>query len=133
MKGRDMGKVNPHDPATAPTVKLLLTLAKERQCGDDMKAAVLHELHHEPIQGRCSALIDYLKLCEMTPEAEATRNKDAVTKPGYYRHDGVLYQVVRAKAGHLYPVCVQDNTFAKGVFPLLKASERVTELDIEVA
>jgi len=128
-----MGKVNPQDAATAPTVKLLLVMANERECGDDMRAAILHELQHQPVQGRCSALIDYLKLCKRTPEAEAAQDADAVTEPGYYRHDGVLYQVVRAKAGHLYPVDVQENKFAKGVFRQLRASERVIELDVDVA
>jgi hypothetical protein len=124
------GKVSPYDPATAPTQKLLVLMATERVCSDDMKLAVAHELRNGPIQGRCSALIDYLKLCERTPEAEAARQgEDPVTEPGYYRHDGVVYQVRRAKAGHLYPVDVNENRFAKGVFPQLKASERVHELD----
>jgi hypothetical protein len=128
------GKVSPTGPATAPTVKLLLTLVNERVVSDEMREAVLYEVKHKPIQGRASALIDYLKLCHRTPEAEAERvSADGVTEPGYYRHEGVLYEVVRAKKGHLYPIEVEEHRFAKGVFPKLRASERVTDLDVEVA
>jgi hypothetical protein len=127
-------KVDPKGPATGPTVKLLVTLATERVVSDEMKLAIAHEVKHQLTQGCASALIDYLKLCNRTVESEAARVAEGgVTEPGYYRHDGVLYQVVRAKAGHLYPVNVQENEFAKGVFPRLRASERVTELDVDVA
>lgn len=128
-------KVNPRGPATGPTVKLLATMLAERVVSDEMKLAIIHELRHNPMQGCCSALIDYLKLRDRTAEAEAAwgGGDNKVTEEGYYRHDGVLYQVVRAKAGHLYPIDVEENTFAKGVFPKLRASERVTDLDVEVA
>ena len=124
-------KVQPTDPATKPTLTLLATMLTERMAGDEMKLAIIHEVDRGLMQAQASKLIEFLATYRLTPEAaKARENDDPVTEPGFYKHEGKEYEVVTADAGHLYPVDVETGRFAKGLFPRLRASERVARLKV---
>lgn len=124
-------QVRPTDPATKPTQTLLATMLAERMVGDEMKLAIIHEAQRGLMQAQASKLIEFLATYRLTPEAaKARENDDPVTEPGFYKHEGREYEVVTADAGHLYPVDVETGRFAKGLFPRLRASERVARLKV---
>jgi hypothetical protein len=115
--------MDPTQPATRNTLKTLGEMLDERVISKQMKAAVAFELREGINQGKASALITFLGASPRTEAAEAAR--DVVTEEGMYELDGHQYEVVRAKAGHLYALDAETGEFAKGIFYKLKASDRM--------
>jgi hypothetical protein len=127
-RGQSRKEFQPTDPASAAQMSTLDDMLAERLVTDGMREGIEQEMAAGLVRGQASALIQYLGYCDRTPEAQAEHDKEAVTEPGEYEHDGVVYQVVRAKPPktHMYAVNAETGEFAKGVFYRLKASEKVS-------
>jgi len=124
---------NPNDPATEPTKKFLKDLLDQKDLTGEEELLFLLEkqLKNGIKQGTESTYIELLKqLPDLVTE-------DTPTEPGYYKHDGSIYKVQRAKAGHLYALERDEEgrfkELAKGMMKRIVASELMTATQVKRA
>jgi len=122
---------DPNSPATEGTKGFLADLLRDRDVEDDIRAMITKQMNNGLKQGVASSFIDLLK---QLPEVE---REDAATTEGYYLHNGEIYKVQRARAGHLYALERDDmgrfKELAKGIFRKLTATELMSAAQVKSA
>lgn len=120
---------DPNTPMSDGTRDFLKDLLETRDVEDDLRVMISKQMTNGLKQGTASG---FIKLLQQLPEIE---REGAPTSEGYYRHDGTIYKVRRAKAGHLYAMAKEDGRweFIKGAFRKLAATDLMTPAQVKRA
>lgn len=122
---------NPNAPMSEGTRGFLTDLLRDKDVEDDLRLLIEKQMANGIKQGTASSYIDLLKQLPSIPR------EDEPTVEGYYMHDGSIYKVARARAGHMY--ALEQNyegrfkELARGVFKKLSASELMSDAQVKAA
>lgn len=122
---------DPNRPMTSGTRDFLADLLQTRDVDEDLRLIIEKQMANGLKQGSASGYITLLKQLPEIPR------EDAPTVEGYYLHNGEIYKVARAKAGHLYALERDEEgrfkELARGMMRKLAATDIMSAKQIKSA
>lgn len=116
---------NPKAPMTNPQRDMLTDLLATRDVDEDFVTLIEAKVDAGMTSGAASAFISVLLAADRLPRDDEPEDE------GWYKHDGVIYKVQRAKKGHLYALGVDEagryKVLAKGVMRTLSSNDMLSD------